>query len=126
METDLQDGGNQALSEKTVLCALEDLGDPGSKGFEPEDGDPFFIVRQGDQVFGYVNSCPHYGSTLEWKDDTFLSYDKDLIQCSLHAALFRIHDGHCIDGPCTGADLKLISVRVEAGQVVLEYPAAAT
>ena len=90
METDMQDGGNQALTEKTTLCALEDIDDPGSRGFEPEDGDPFFSVRLGDQVFGYVNSCPHYGSTLEWKDDTFLSYDKDLIQCSLHGAMFRI------------------------------------
>ncbi len=121
METDLQDGGDQALT-KTTLCALDELDDPGSKGFEPDAGAPFFIVRKDGQVFGYINSCPHYGSTLEWKDDTFLSYDKDLIQCSLHAALFRIEDGYCIDGPCTGASLKALPVRVEAGQVVLENP----
>ncbi len=115
----MQDGGGQALKQKPALCALGDIDDPGSKGFEPDDGAPFFIVRKGGQVFGYINSCPHYGSTLEWKDDTFLSYDKDLIQCSLHAALFRIEDGYCIDGPCTGASLKPLAVRVEEGRVVL-------
>ncbi len=120
METDLQNGGNKALTQGTTLCALDALDDPGAKGFEPDDGDAFFIVRKGDQVFGYVNSCPHYGSSLEWKDDTFLTYEKDLIQCSLHAALFRIHDGYCVDGPCAGASLKSLAVRVEAGHVVLD------
>jgi nitrite reductase/ring-hydroxylating ferredoxin subunit len=122
METDLQDGGNQALNQKTTLCALDELDDPGSKGFEPDGAAPFFVVRQGDQVFGYINSCPHYQSTLEWKDDTFLTYDKELIQCSLHAALFRIHDGYCVSGPCTGASLKPLAVAVVDGQVVLGNP----
>lgn len=122
METDLQDGGDQALTpvrQKTILCALDEIDDPGAKGFEPDGGAPFFVVRKGRRVFGYINSCPHYGSTLEWKDDTFLTHDKELIQCSLHAALFRIEDGCCIDGPCTGAGLKPLAVRVEAGNIVL-------
>ena len=119
METDLQDGGHKALTDKTTLCALDEIDDPGSKGFDLDDGDAFFIVRRGDQVFGYVNSCPHYGSTLEWKDDTFLSYDKDLIQCSLHGAMFRIEDGYCVSGPCARASLKPLAVRVEVGRVVL-------
>ena len=126
METDLQDGGNQTLSGATTLCALDDIDDPGSKGFEPEGTEPFFVVRQGGKVFGYINSCPHYRSTLEWKDDTFLTYDKQLIQCSLHAALFRIHDGFCVDGPCAGASLKPLAVRVEAGHVVLQNAADRT
>ncbi len=111
-------GRGEALSD-TVLCALADIADPGSRGFEPEDGAPFFIVRKGNAVFGYVNSCPHYGSTLEWKDDTFLTYDKDRILCSLHGALFRIEDGFCVWGPCAGASLKPLAVRIEGGDVVL-------
>ena len=120
METDLQDGGNKTLKQMTMLCALDDLDDPDSKGFQLENSEGFFIVRKGDQVFAYINSCPHYGSTLEWKDDTFLSYEKDLIQCSLHGALFRIHDGYCVNGPCAGASLKTLAVRIKDGQVMLE------
>jgi len=122
----MQDGGHKALKQTAWLCALDDIADPGAKGFAPDDGAPFFIVRQGDQVFGYINSCPHYGSTLEWKDDTFLSYEKDLIQCSLHGALFRINDGYCVSGPCARAGLKPIAVRVEAGRVILGNPVDTT
>ncbi len=103
-----------------ILCALDDIGDPGSKGFEIAGRAPFFVVRLGGRVFGYGNSCPHYGSTLEWKDDTFLTHDKDLIQCSLHGAQFRIEDGFCVYGPCAGANLEPVAVRVEGGKVVLE------
>jgi naringenin degradation protein FdeD len=102
-----------------MLCALDELDDPGAKGFAPEDGAPFFVVRRGDAVFAFVNSCPHYGSTLEWKDDTFLTHDKSLIQCSLHGALFRVEDGFCVSGPCAGASLKPLAVRVEAGRIML-------
>jgi len=103
-----------------ILCALDDIEDPGGKGFEPDGRENFFVIRQGGNVYGYVNSCPHYGATLEWKDDTFLTYEKDLIQCSLHWALFRIDDGYCVNGPCTGASLKQMPVRVEDGNVVLD------
>ena len=118
MESAVPDGGGEALSDK-FLCALADIGNPGAKGFEPVGGTPFFIVRKGDEVFGYVNSCPHYGSTLEWKDDTFLNYEKDRILCSLHGALFRIEDGFCVWGPCAGDELKPLAVRVVGGNVVL-------
>ncbi|HEY5608988.1 MAG TPA: Rieske (2Fe-2S) protein [Alphaproteobacteria bacterium] len=103
-----------------VLCRFDDLADPGSKGFEPVGRDGFFVVRKGEQVYGYVNVCPHYRSPLEWKVDTFLDYDETNILCSLHGALFRIEDGYCFFGPCGGESLKRLAIRVEDGNVILD------
>jgi nitrite reductase/ring-hydroxylating ferredoxin subunit len=48
------------------LCALADLQDPGAKGFRfRQDSRLFagFVVREGEVVRGYVDSCPHAGWT---------------------------------------------------------------
>lgn len=90
------------------LCALEDIENNGSAGFAVEtDGKEIGVmaIRQGDEVFTYVNSCPHIGAPLDFKPGQFLDILKQNILCSTHGALFRIRDGHCISGPCVGRDL---------------------
>jgi len=57
----------------TVLCALDDLADPGSKGFRVGRRERMFVVRKDGQVYGYMNLCPHQGTTLDWKIDAFLT-----------------------------------------------------
>jgi nitrite reductase/ring-hydroxylating ferredoxin subunit len=101
-----------------VLCALDDIPDPGGKGFTLAGRPPFFVVRTGDRVRGYINTCPHQGTPLDWKPDTFLTYDKSLIQCSTHWAKFSIEDGQCVAGPCLGKSLGSIAVRIVGGNVV--------
>ena len=103
-----------------VLCAIDDIPDPGGKGFTLAGRPPFFVVRTGDRVRGYLNTCPHQGTPLDWKPDTFLSYDKSLIQCSTHWARFRIEDGECVAGPCLGKSLGTIAIRNHGGTVVLD------
>lgn len=76
-------------------------------------------MRRGDEVFGYRNSCPHYGAPLDWKPDSFLSYDKDLILCSMHDALFTIDDGVCVAGPCPGQSLTPINIEVRDGNLFI-------
>ena len=118
MEAPVQDGGRETLSGGTFLCRLDEIGDPGSKGFAGIDGRPdFFVVRQGGRVFGYRNSCPHYGAPLDWKPDAFLSYDRDMILCSMHGALFRIDDGVCLSGPCPGQALESVNIEVFEGKI---------
>jgi nitrite reductase/ring-hydroxylating ferredoxin subunit len=70
-------------------------------------------------VYAYVNRCPHTGSPLDWVEHEFLSLDKRHIQCATHAALFRLADGLCVAGPCTGSSLTAIPVTVESGLVVV-------
>lgn len=104
------------------LCPLASLPEPGSRGFEVEiDGQmrPIFIVRQGNAVKGYLNSCPHIGAELNWQPDAFLDGDRRHILCAVHGALFQIEDGRCIAGPCLGEALTPVDVVVEQGQVVL-------
>ena len=113
---------NDASSSGTVVCRLEELPDPGSRGVTLEQGGRLydvFVVRCGMQVFCYLNRCPHTGSPLDWMPDQFLSLDKHHIQCATHAALFRIGDGVCISGPCNGDVLTPVAVVVEGGKVIL-------
>ncbi|WP_067583793.1 Rieske (2Fe-2S) protein [Endozoicomonas ascidiicola] len=100
------------------LCAVSDLDDPGSKGFHNERGH-LFAVRQGLQVFVYVNSCPHFGINLEWQPDQFLDSEKRLIQCATHGAQFLIETGECIAGPCPGDQLTSVECEVRDGVVYL-------
>lgn len=104
----------------TALCAFADLADPGSKGFRfRQDSKMFagFVVRIGDEVRGYVDSCPHAGWPLAAWDDRYLTREGDLILCGGHAALFRPLDGVCIAGPCADERLTPWPIAVVNGQV---------
>ncbi|MGD2137486.1 MAG: Rieske (2Fe-2S) protein [Gammaproteobacteria bacterium] len=111
-----------ATGRDIAICRLEELEDPGSRGMTVIRGGrvrEMFIVRQGDRVHGYLNSCPHTGAPLDWQPDRFLSPDNRHIQCATHAALFRVADGVCVAGPCTGGRLTALPVAVVGGEVVL-------
>jgi nitrite reductase/ring-hydroxylating ferredoxin subunit len=77
-----------------------------------------FVVRRGDAVFGWVDRCPHMGVPLAQVLDAYLTPGGELIACSWHSALFRIEDGVCVGGPCTGQRLTEWPVRVAAGAIV--------
>jgi nitrite reductase/ring-hydroxylating ferredoxin subunit len=105
------------------LCALHELDSPGSARFELEaqpHANGFCVIRQGERVFGYLNRCPHTGGPLDWTPGQFLNAEADLIQCSLHGALFRIEDGYCIAGPCAGASLTPVALRQEGNDIFIK------
>ena len=102
------------------LCRLSDLPAEGSRGFSistPSGAQDIFLVRKGERVFGYQNSCPHTGGPLDWVPDQFLNLEGNLIQCATHDALFRIEDGLCLKGPCAGQSLKALAVAVNGDRV---------
>lgn len=104
------------------VCRLDELPDPGARGFSVRTaGGPqeIFLVRRGEAVFAYRNSCPHTGSPLDWLPDQFLNLDRTLIQCATHMALFRIEDGYCLAGPCAGQALMPVEMRLEDGWVAV-------
>jgi nitrite reductase/ring-hydroxylating ferredoxin subunit len=104
-----------------LLCRLADIPDPGSRGFEVE-GRAIFLVRRGDVIAGYVNSCPHTGGPLDWVEHQFLDLERRHILCATHGALFRIEDGHCLAGPCLGKRLSPVAVTLSADGVHLASP----
>lgn len=105
-----------------VLCRFDELADPGSRAMSlalPDGPVEVFVVRQGDRVYAYLNQCPHTGGPLDWVPDQFLNLEQDHIQCATHAALFRIRDGFCVAGPCSGDRLTAVPARVENGNIVI-------
>ena len=108
-----------------VLCRLEDIPDGTSKAFDPAPGGftGLFAVRQGEQVYVYVNSCPHIGVPLNWRGDDFLTRDKASIICASHGAEFHIESGLCFQGPCSGASLEIVDARIADGVVLVPYDA---
>lgn len=101
-----------------ALCRLDEIRDPGSKGFEREEGS-IFLIRRGAEVTGYVNSCPHTGGPLDWIEGQFLDQSGQYIACATHGALFRPGDGHCIAGPCVGDRLTPLALTLRDGIVYL-------
>jgi nitrite reductase/ring-hydroxylating ferredoxin subunit len=103
-----------------TLCRLEEIDDPGAKGFtltqEPRE---IFVVRQGRGVHAYINTCPHIGTPLEFRPDHFLTRDRSEILCSTHGARFEITTGHCTAGPCRGKSLTRVAVEIVNGWLKL-------
>ena len=105
-----------------AICRVADLSDPGTRAFTIGSGDwPLkgFVVRKGAQVFAYLNRCPHAVHPLNWQSNDFLTLDDALIICRSHGALFDISSGLCVAGPCGGAHLPTISVRIEHDYIML-------
>jgi nitrite reductase/ring-hydroxylating ferredoxin subunit len=121
------------MSEKPVLdltralCALKDVPEGGSRGFTLGKGDwPLegLLVRVRGQVCAYLNRCPHAGHPLNLVPHRFLTADGSMIVCNSHGALFEKQTGYCVAGPCVGAALRAVPLRIEADIILLadDYP----
>ena len=100
-----------------VLCHRSELADPGSLGFDLEDEgqDQFFVVRVGESIHAWRNSCPHVtGSPMAWRRHAYLDSSRNWIQCHAHGALFDPMTGACVAGPCVGQALVRVDVQVDA------------
>jgi nitrite reductase/ring-hydroxylating ferredoxin subunit len=98
------------------LHRISSIPDQGSKGLSVKFGDTeikVVVVRLGREIYCYQNACPHTGVNLDWTPDQFLDVSGKLIQCATHGALFQIRDGYCLSGPCSGAYLKALKVKIE-------------
>lgn len=115
------------MSEAVEVCELHEINDPGAREFavRTRSGDIWygFLVRKGNEVFGYANACPHTGAMLNWGPDRFLTSAGNQIMCGVHGALFEIESGFCTSGPCKGQSLREITVWQEAGKVFINRPA---
>lgn len=113
-----------ANGQEPALCRVDDIPPDGAKEFTVSVGGRkrrAFAVRKGVAVYAYLNSCPHTGAPLNWSPDQFFNHDRTLLQCSLHFALFHIEDGYCLYGPCAGARLIAVPLRVEDGVITAEW-----
>lgn len=106
------------------LCRVADVSDGGARVVDTaqaghSDGRTIVIVRRGEQVWGYVNRCPHFSVPLDFEPGKVLCYRQQVLMCAHHSALFRFEDGLCIDGPCAGAALDAVEIEVSDGDIML-------
>ena len=104
----------------TVLCRLDEI--ERAKGFRFREDDAVFfgfVIRDGEAVRGFVDSCPHTGQPLSMFGDRYLTRDGQWLFCTGHGALFRPKDGVCVAGPCEGEGLSAWPVEVRDGSVVV-------
>jgi len=116
-------------SDRVTVCALEDLPDPGARGFSPPGArfpDEYFIVRRGSRLACFSNVCTHAGQPLNWAPDRFLDRSGDLIVCPAHGATYDSLSGACRGGPCRGMALESWPVEVREGRIVAHVPPART
>ena len=106
----------------TTLCRLSELADGDAKEFTFGEGKrPFrmFLVRWGNLLKAYLNSCPHFQIPLNVRPGQFFSTDRRRIMCYTHYAMFEIEDGYCVDGPCQGAYLESIPLKIIDDLVII-------
>jgi nitrite reductase/ring-hydroxylating ferredoxin subunit len=103
-------------SDDAALCSLDDI--PDSGGLEASAS--ILVLRRGDDAWAYRNVCPHFSIPLNYEPNTFWTYDGQLLMCAHHSAMFRFEDGACIDGPCLGASLTSVPIRIEGRNVFID------
>ena len=94
------------------ICLLSDIPDHQAITCPYDDNYSMLVYRDGDTAYAYINSCPHAGVPLEWNADQFMSADGLLLQCGTHGAQFEPLTGHCVHGPCKGAHLHKIDIKL--------------
>lgn len=110
-----------------VLCTLAELARTGARSVQVPSASARWplgvvVVADGADIRAYRNRCPHQGTPLETFPDEVLDRDTRELVCSTHGARFRVSDGVCVSGPCVGARLAAIAVRVDDGRVLLADP----
>lgn len=107
------------------LCRLDEIADGTARGFAVGAGAArreLLVARQGERAYAYLNACPHVGTPLDWVPDRFMCPEGRHLQCATHGARFRVEDGICVAGPCVGARLTAVPVRLLAGAIHLAEP----
>ena len=103
-----------------ILKHIDQLGELEARAFDlspPDEEKRVLLVKKNKTIYCYRNSCPHTGAPLNWYGDRFFDSEKKYLQCALHGALFRVEDGYCVAGPCSGQSLVSIPVNVITGRL---------
>ena len=68
------------------------------------------VARIAGAWVAYANECRHRALPLDLGARSPMSDDGSHILCHQHGALYRLTDGKCIAGPCTGESLTSLAV----------------
>jgi nitrite reductase/ring-hydroxylating ferredoxin subunit len=82
------------------------------------ENEAILLYRDQNEIHAWLNICPHAGRRLDYAPGKFLMQDGDLV-CAAHGATFRLDNGECVAGPCRGASLKAVPVKLLDDNVCL-------
>lgn len=102
----------------TNVNNFADIEDPGTLTIDL-NGFPLLLVRQGQEVFAFVNACPHQYLPLDYNGDKLLSSDRKKLRCTNHGASFDIETGQGIEGLSIGCNLDIVPVRRLKNDVII-------
>ncbi len=111
-----------ALKAGDILCLVDDIKDGEAKEFSYRSGSDIhdiFIQRKEDNIYAYVNVCPHAGTPLNMEEGQFLEKTGSYFMCHTHGALFQLSDGLCVAGPCNGAKLRAVEIEIKNGKILV-------
>lgn len=80
------------------------------------------LVSYAGNLFAYVNRCRHIQLSLDWVDNHFFSEDKRYIICANHGATYEPTTGECVWGPCYGAFLQAVPLKISAEKILAFCP----
>lgn len=69
------------------------------------------------ELHAYLNRCRHIPLPMDWLDNRFFTVDEKYVVCANHGALYEPTTGECVWGPCAGARLQRVPLKVEDGTV---------
>jgi nitrite reductase/ring-hydroxylating ferredoxin subunit len=107
------------LDEELVpgRAQIIDLERPGGRGPRRQA----MVVRlPNGEIRAYHNLCKHLPVPLDSFRDRVLADDKSHFLCRTHGACFQLSDGMCFEGPCQGASLDAIAVRLHNGKIEIQ------
>ena len=107
------------MNESRVFCRVDEIPDNGAISVHVDSstgGFDIILMRQGGEVFGYHNECPHQGRNLDYAPGKFL-VKEGCIMCAAHGALFKVASGERVAGPCS-TGLVRVPLRIEDDHVV--------
>jgi len=104
------------------LCRISDIGEHGREVILHRDSDTRYIMlfRHDGTVHAWLNICPHKGLPLNPAPNHFLLGPGPRLTCAQHGATFDLRTGQCLEGPCPGATLHPITIKLEEDSVWLE------
>jgi nitrite reductase/ring-hydroxylating ferredoxin subunit len=113
-------------SRERVICASAALAD-GGQGVrfrvrrQGSDAGAF-VIRYDERVYAYLNTCAHIPIELDWTEGEFFDKAGLYLVCATHGATYEPATGHCIMGPCKGANLRALRIEERDGNVYLLEP----
>ena len=93
---------------------------PSAKGTPRE---ALVLRDHGGVMRAYLNRCEHLPIPLDSGCGEYLDQTGRMLLCATHGALYRLEDGFCTEGPCSGRSLLALPIHVGPdGAVTLHDP----